>query len=284
MFFTDYATGYTGLAYDLTSSLTTRTPLASGPLQGIPTADGIAARQPVRAEKSRDFEAGFKGAFLDRRVTWNLTGFYEEFTGFQVQSRDEVTGLSELVSIGKVSSAGVESELALRPIPELTLSVNGSYDVAKMVDFPVAPCFGFQTVAQGCVNSAQNLSGKPLPNAPRWSGNLNGEYDLAVGRGYSAFVAVAYRWRSWVIYNLSQDPDSVQPSYGIFNLSTGLGTDHWKATLFVNNLFDKHYAINRGRGGAYNVSPAAPPFTDAVNWTPGRDSFRYEGIRFSVFY
>jgi iron complex outermembrane receptor protein len=87
-----------------------------------------------------------------------------------------------------------------------------------------------------------------------------------------------------VIYNLSQDPDSVQPSYGIFNLSTGLGADHWKATLFVNNLFDKNYAINRGRGGAYNVSPAAPPFTDAVNWTPGRDSFRYEGIRFSVFY
>ncbi|MFL6601701.1 MAG: TonB-dependent receptor [Steroidobacteraceae bacterium] len=284
MFFTDYATGYTGLAYDLTSSLTTRTPVASGPLRGIPTGDAIAARQPVRAERSRNYEVGFKGAFLDRRVTWNLTGFYEEFTGFQVQSRDEVTNLSELVSIGKVSSSGVESELAARPIPELTLSVNGAFDIAKMVDFPVAPCFGFQTAAQGCVNSAQNLSGKPLPNAPKWSGNLNGQYDRAIGTGYSAFLALAYRWRTRVGYNLTQDPDSFQPSYGIFNLSTGLAGEHWKATLFVNNLFDKHFAQNRGRGGAYNVSPAAPPYTDAINWTPGRDSFRYGGIRLSVSY
>jgi len=284
MFFTDYATGYTSLAYDLTSSLTTRTPLASGPLKGIPTGDAIAARQPVRAERSRNYEVGFKGAFLDHRVTWNLTGFYEEFTGFQVQSRDEVTNLSELVSIGKVSSSGVESELAARPIPELTLSVNGAFDIAKMVDFPVAPCFGFQTIAQGCVSGAQNLSGKPLPNAPKWSGNLNAQYDHAVGAGYSAFVGVAYRWRARVGYNLTQDPDSFQASYGIFNLSTGFAGEHWKATLFVNNLFDKHFAQNRGRGGAYNVSPAAPPYTDAINWTPARDSSRYEGLRLSFSY
>src|SRR6185312_8635096 len=205
-------------------------------------------------------------------------------TGFQVQSRDEVTNLSELVSIGKVSSSGVESELAARPIPELTLSVNGAFDIAKMVDFPVAPCFGFQTIAQGCVSGAQNLSGKPLPNAPKWSGNLDAQYDHAVGAGYSAFVGVAYRWRARVGYNLTQDPDSFQASYGIFNLSTGFAGEHWKATLFVNNLFDKHFAQNRGRGGAYNVSPAAPPYTDAINWTPGRDSSRYEGLRLSFSY
>lgn len=284
MLFADYATGYTGLAYDLTSTLTTRTPLANGPAKGLPTADVVAAQQPVRAEKSRNYEIGFKGKFFDHRMTWNLTGFFEELTGFQVQSRNELTTLSELVSIGKVRTTGVESELSARPIPNLTLSVNGAYDVATMVSFPVAPCFGFQTVAQGCVNGAQNLSGKPLPNAPKWSGNLNGEYDRDISGGYQAFVAVAYRWRSWVLYNLSQDPDSMQSAYGIFDLSGGVGSEHWKVTLFVNNLFDKRFAINRGRTGAFNTNPTGTPPLNALSWTPGRDSFRYEGLRLSFFY
>jgi iron complex outermembrane receptor protein len=284
MIFADTATGYKGLAYDLTSSLTTRTLVTSGPYTGIPTADSIAARQPIRPERSRDYEVGFKGAFLDYRATWNVTGFYEEFTGFQAQSRDEVTNVNELESIGKVTSTGVETEFALRPIAAVTVSANGSYDVAKMVDFPAGQCFTGQTVALGCVNSQQNLSGKPLPNAPKWSGNLNAEYDHPVAGNYSAFVALTYRWQSQVIFSLLQDPDSVQDAYGIFNLSTGLGGEHWKATLFVNNLFDTHYALNRGRAASYNISPYAAPFTDAITWTPARDSFRYEGARFSVFF
>jgi len=284
MVFADTATGYKGLAYDLTSSLTTRTPVTSGLLTGVPAADALAARQPIRPERSRAYEAGLKSEFLNHRVTWNLTGFYEEFTGFQAQSRDEVTGVNELESIGKVTSTGVETEFAARPIQELTLALNGSYDIAKMNDFPAGQCYNLQTAAQGCINSSQNLSGKPLPNAPHWSGNLNGEYDLPVAGGYTAFLAAAYRWQSRVIFSLIQDPDSAQDAYGIFNLSGGFGGDHWKATLFVNNLFDTHYALNRGRASSYNLSVVTPPYTDAITWTPARDSFRYEGLRFSVFY
>ena len=284
MVFADYATGYKGLAYDLTSSLTTRTLVTSGQYKGIPTADSIAAQQPIRPERSRDYEVGFKGAFLDHRATWNVTGFYEEFTGFQAQSRDPITNVNELESIGKVTSSGVETEFAIRPISAVTLSASGSYDVAKMNDFPMGQCFPFQTVAQGCVNSEQNLSGKSLPNAPKWSGNLNGEYDHPLAGNYTAFVALAYRWQSAVVFSLLQDPDSVQDAYGIFNLSTGLGGEHWKVTLFVDNLFDTHYALDKGASTSYNISPYAAPFTNAITWTPARDSFRYEGLKLSVFF
>ena len=284
MVFADYATGYKGLAYDLTSSLTTRTPLTSGPEAGIPIADAIAAKQPIAPERSRDYELGFKGAFLHHRVTWNLTGFYEVFTGFQAQTRDEVTGQNELESIGKVTSTGVETEFAARPLSQLTVSANGSYDVAKMVTFPSGPCYVGQTAALGCTNNLQPLSGKLLPNAPKWSGNINSQYDIPFGAGNSAFVALAYRWQSQVIFSLLQDPDSVQRAYGVFNLSTGVEGEHWKATLFVNNLFNDVYALNRGRSAAYNLNRTVVPYTDAINWTPARDSFRYEGIRFSVSY
>src|SRR5581483_3608735 len=162
-----------------------------------------------------------------------------------------------------------ETELALRPIQEVTLSASGSWDVAKMNDFPSATCFNGQTAALGCVNGQQSLSGKSLPNAPRWSGNLNGEYEHPLFGETSGFIALAYRWQSKVMFNLLQDPDSVQDAYGIFNLSTGLETDHWKITAFVNNLFDTHYALNKGRAASYNIAPyTAPYFRDAITWTP----------------
>ena len=284
MAFADYATGYKGLAYDLTSSLTTRTPLTSGPDTGIPIADAIAARQPIAPERSRDYEAGFKGAFLNHRVTWNVTGFYEVFTGFQAQTRDDATDQNELESIGRVTSTGVETEFAALPLSQLTLSANGSYDIAKMVTFPVAPCYVGETVAQGCVNNLQSLSGKLLPNAPKWSGNLNSQYDIPIGAERSVFVALAYHWQSQVIFNLTQDPDSVQKAYGVFNFSTGIQSEHWKVSAFVNNLFNDVYALTRGRSAAYNINQTVAPYTDAISWTPARDSFRYEGIRFSMTY
>jgi iron complex outermembrane receptor protein len=151
-----------------------------------------------------------------------------------------------------------------------------------MVTFPLGPCFTGQTVAQGCTNSLQNLSGRPLPNAPKWSANLNAEYARPISGHLSALVDVSYRWQSKVIYNLTQDPDSVQPAYGLFNLTAGLEAQNWKATIFVRNLFDRNYALTRGRSNSFNISPGAPPFTDAINWTPGRDSSRYFGGEVSV--
>jgi iron complex outermembrane receptor protein len=282
MVFADYASGYKGLAYDLTSTLTTRTLLTSGPLKGFPIADAIAARQPITPEKSKAYEIGMKSSFLERRVTWNITGFYEEFTGFQAQSRNDVTNQNQLQSIGEVTTSGVETEFSARPIPELTLTSSGAFDIAKIVSFPLGPCFTGQTVAQGCVNALQDLSGRPLPNAPKWSANLNAEYARPITGNVSALIDVAYRWQSQVTFNLNQDPDSVQSAYGLFNLTTGLEGKNWRATVFVRNLFDTHYALTRGRSAAYNISPGAAPFTDAISWTPGRDSVRYFGGEVSV--
>jgi iron complex outermembrane receptor protein len=279
MVFADFAQGFKGLAYDLTSTLALQTPIASGPNKGIPTGDVVAAHQPIPPEKSSDYEVGFKGEFFERRVTWNLTGFYEEFIGFQAQNRDTLTGQNVLESIGKVTSQGVESEFATRPVPELTLTLNGAFDIAKMVDFPTGPCYAGQTVALGCVNGTQNLNGKPLPNAPKGTIDANANYEIPLGGELSVFLDVGYRWQSQVIFALAQDPYSVQPSYGIFNFSSSLAAKHWKLTLFCSNVFDKQYAINRGTATQFNISPYAAPFTTATFWTPGRDAFRYGGIK-----
>jgi iron complex outermembrane receptor protein len=279
MVFGGYARGYKGLAYDLTSTLTTRSLLTSGPLKGIPIADAIAAKQPIPAETVNSYEIGFKSTFFDRRLTWNVTAFDEEFQGFQAQSRDEATNQNVLNSIGRVSSRGVEMELAA-VVGDFTLSGGGAYDRAVMEKFPNATCFPLQTVAQGCVGGQQDLSGKPLFNAPKWNFSTNGEYDVPVTfHNWKPFVTGSVRWQSQVVFNLLQDPDSVQKAYGLFDLAVGAQDEHWKLTVFCNNVFDKSYALTRGRTAAFNISQTANPPTDAINWTPARDSERYFGIR-----
>jgi iron complex outermembrane receptor protein len=279
MVFGGYARGYKGLAYDLTSTLTVRTPLASGPLKGVPVADAVAARQPVPAETVNSYEIGFKSSFFDRRLTWNVTAFDEEFQGFQAQSRDELTGQNLLNSIGRVTSRGVETELAA-VIGDFTLNGGGAYDRAVMERFPNATCFALQTAAQGCVGGQQDLSGKPLFNAPKWNFSVNGQYDAPVSfHDWHPFVSGSFRWQSQVVFNLLQDPDSVQKAYSLFDLALGSQNDHLKLTVFCNNVFDKRYALTRGRNGVFNISQTTNPPTDAINWTPARDSERYFGIR-----
>ncbi|HLZ77236.1 TonB-dependent receptor domain-containing protein [Phenylobacterium sp.] len=287
MTFATYSRGEKGMAYDLSSTLTIRALLAAGPLKGVPTADAVAARQPIPPETVDSFEMGFKSTFFDRRLTWNATAFDMIFHGFQAQSRDQITNQNVLNSIGKVTSKGVETELAARLNERLSVTGSAAYTDAVMNSFPNAGCFPAQTAAQGCINAVQDLSGKPLSNAPKWNINLNAQYEAPLawaGGGYVGFATAGYRWQSKVIFNLLQDPDSIQNAYGVANVSAGVRNDRWKLTAFVDNLFDQRYALTRGRDTQWNINQTAIPPTDAINWKPARDSFRYVGVRAAVTY
>ena len=272
MTFVTYSRGYKGLAYDLTSTLTTRNLVG-----GVPLADSIAANQPVPPETVDSYEIGFKGSFFAHRVIWNLTAFHMIFEGFQAQSRDQMLNQNLLNSIGKVTSEGVETEIAAR-FGNFTINGGGAYNRAIMEDFPNAGCFPRQTAAEGCVGGVQDLSGKPLFNVPKWNLNAHVQYDIPIGESaWNAFVTAGYRWQTEVVFNLLQDPDSVQGDYGIANLAAGLRSERWKLTGFVNNVFDQSYALTIGRSANINV----PAGGNAINWKPGRDSARYYGLRAS---
>ncbi len=295
MTFVTYSTGYKGMAYDLTSTLTVRSNVTlAGKCLNKPTADCVASNQPIQPETVDNFEFGFKSTLFDRHLTLNVTAFDEVFHGFQAQSRDEVTGQNLLNSIPKVSSKGVEMEFAGR---HGAFDFNGAltYNKAVMDDFPNSTCYSNQTAAEGClpvpnVTSArtQDLSGKPLFNAPEWNFNINTNYEKELSNNLTMFAGVTYRWQSQVTFSLLQDPDSIQKAYGIVNLSGGFAKDHWRVTLFCNNLFDKSYALTRGRSAAWNSAVPTGSTTSAgfvaVDWKPARDSARYTGVRVAVNY
>jgi len=287
MVFGSYDRGYKGAAYDLTSTYTTRSPVtAVGPDFGFPTADAVAAKQPIAPETVDAFQLGLKSTWFDQ-VTWNTTLFDETFHDFQAQSRDLLTNQNILNSIQRVTTRGVETELTANLTPDLTLSLDGAYDEAVMNDFPNASCFPLQTAALGCVNSQQNLSGKTLFDAPKWNLAANGEYDYPLDGGYNIAFASSWHWQSSEYHSLLQDPDSVQKSYGIWNISIGIGRDSWRLTAVCINVLDQNYSLAKGRDSHWNINPygASPgPVSDAINWEPGRDSERYFGAELSLHY
>ena len=287
MVFVDYARGYKGLAYDLTSGSTGGGKTSSGPFAGYPTSDVIAHAQPIAPERANAYELGFKGAFFERRVTWNATAFIENLYDYQTSRQNPITLLKELASVPEVSTRGLESELAARPFAGFTISGNGAYDLAQSNSYPQATCFSAQTTAQGCIGGFQDLTGKVLANAPRWSASLNANYEFALNADYNGFVDSSLRWQSMVNTSTILDPNAVQSSYGIVNLSGGVAAEKWRFTLFADNLFDQHYAINRGSQSLINVNPyggKAGPYVNATNWIPARDSSRYVGVKFDVNY
>ena len=205
------------------------------------------------AETVDSYEIGFKSAFFDHRLIWNLTAFYMVFEGFQAQSRDQVLNQNLLNSIGEVTSRGVETEFAAL-FGNFSINAGGAYNKAIMEDFPNAGCFPRQTAAEGCVGNVQDLSGKPLFNAPEWNFNVNAQYEFPLGETLSGFVNAGYRWQSDVIFNLLQDPDSVQDAYGVANISGGSRTEQWKLTAFVNNVLRRGLRADQGSRCAHQHS------------------------------
>jgi iron complex outermembrane recepter protein len=282
--YASYSTGYKGRAYDLTSSLTTRARLTSGPYAGLPIADAIAAQQPVDSETVGSYEVGLRAVSPDRHLSLNLTAYQERFSGFQAQSRDDATGLNVLNSIGGMRAEGIESEFSARLDDRLTLGGAVAYSRAIMTDFDSAACYFGQSVAQGCVGGRQDLSGKTLFNAPRWSLTLNTVYRKPLAGDRLLELNAGYRWRSSVVYSLLQDPASIEPAYGVLDVSAGLSGEGWRVTGFVDNLLDQRFGVTRGRDTQWNLVGADGQPAMATHWKPARDSGRHLGLRLAVDY
>ncbi len=86
-----------------------------------------------------------------------------------------------------------------------------------------------------------------------------------------------YSYQTTVNYGLNQDPQTVQTSYGILNLSAGIRdtSGHYEVTVFVNNVTDQRYYahIFNSTGNYNNVL--------ATQSLPPRDFSRYAGIKAS---
>jgi iron complex outermembrane recepter protein len=211
MAYATYSRGHKGKAFDLTSSFDT---------------PDSPARNAVNPEKSDSFEIGLKGSGFDHRLRFSAALFSTKYNDFQAQSVLPGAGGSSgffLTNVGSVRTRGVELEWLAKPVDDFSINGSATYDDAKILSFPKAACYSFQTAAGGCINGTQDLSGKKLANAPKWKINIGADLKVPLrNMPFDGFVNVNYTWQSSTNFSLSQDPATFQKGYGILNATVGV--------------------------------------------------------------
>lgn len=267
MLYASVTTGYKGGAYQVS---------------GVEDQDE--AKDPIDPETSVSYEIGAKTSLLDRRLQFNATAFFTTYDDYQGQSVEfENNELrSTLTNVGELETKGVEVDAVALVGEHLTLTLSAAWVDATIEDYPGAQCYPLQTQEQGCEEPVagvrvQDLSGEDLNNSPDWKFALGGQYDVPLpSLPFDGFVTASYTWQDEVNFSLSNNPATVQDSYGVANLSLGIterDNNRYSVSLFVNNVFDEEYAA-----GIADVSTIYGDVRTLLHILP-RSSERYAGVR-----
>ena len=200
-------------------------------------------------------------------MSGSLAGYITKFDNFQANFSDTLNGatITKLINAGKVSTRGIEGDLAARPIDDLSLSFAFARTRARVDRFTCPPS------STGCVN----IDGQPLPFSQKWKLHGEGTYTIPLTDRYGIELNTDYTWKSKTQYQLDERPDTVQPGYGIWNASVALigkGDLPFAVRFLVKNIADKNYSsylLASGAGGGL------------ARFVP-RDASRYFGVNVST--
>jgi len=203
----------------------------------------------IKPEVVNNIELGAKGIFLSQRleITGNL--FWANIDNYQTTVRDRVLVASYLATAKSARTRGAEVEVRWAVLDGLHLDTAVAYDDATYTSFGNAPCgTEWTSIATSC-----DLTGKPISGAPRWSGDVRGEYVRRLTGSLLGDGGIEYTFRSSSYYTSDDSAYSLINGYGLVNLHVSVGStsDRWQVSLWVRNAFDKEYFASLSVGGVF---------------------------------
>ncbi|MEM1384562.1 MAG: TonB-dependent receptor [Pseudomonadota bacterium] len=230
------------LSYDWTDDLSTYATVATGYRGGgfnPPTS--LIPGAPFDEENAISYEVGMKSTWLDGQLLVNAAGFFTDYDNIQVLTPG-VLGNATITNAAEARSFGGELTIASEPISGLTLGVTYGYANAEFTDFRES-VFG-------------DLTGETLPNAPRNTFSLVGEYSHPVfGDFADAFFRAEYNYQTSTTFTLNPAQVPID-AYGILNLRGGIRADRFDVELFIENATNTRYATSTGILGVAGPFPA----------------------------
>lgn len=240
-------------------------------------------------ESVKGHEAGAKALLLSNRLRLNANAYRYEYSDLQIDFFDARRLNLQTTNAGSAVVKGMEMAAEYLPpaLSGLKLSGSAQYNVARYKRY-IAPCYGGQTQAQGCVPTGaagalrQDLAGKPTANAPRWTAALGADYSRTLMPELMVGLSLRVRYSSAYAVSPFGQPLAVQPSYVNYDASLRLAAadEQWQLALIGKNLSNNFVATSAfdqsGTGtaaGGQTGSPAnqfglfAPPRTVAVELT-----------------
>ena len=217
---------------------------------GLNTSILPAAVNPViKPEVVNNIELGVKGSFLNQRLEINGDLFWANIDNYQTTVRDRVLVASYLATAKSARTRGAEIEVRWAVLDGLHVDTAIAYDEATYTSFQSAPCgTEWAGIATSC-----DLTDKPISAAPRWSGDVRGEYARALTGNLQGRGGIEYTFRSSSYYSSDDSAYSLINGYGLVNLHVSVGSisDRWQLSLWARNVFDKEYIASLSVGGAF---------------------------------
>ncbi len=221
-------------------------------------------------ERARGFEGGIKTTLADRQLRLNLGLYSYKYKDLQVDFfNSPIFAFQTLTADARTKGAELEFEFAPRAVEGLNIHGSINYNKASYTNFPQAPCYAGQSQAEGCNivlpggGVRQNLNGKTLSVAPKWTGTLGASYDHAIGNGLMFGINADVRYSSSYLASGFGNPDSRQSKYATLDAGIRVGSEdeRWQVAVIGKNLTNRFYVTGvvdgPSTGGASGgVTPA----------------------------
>ncbi len=271
LLYASYARGYKagGFNVDRVECAVGTTGCASGSAAVITPITNTAFAQ----ETNNAFEVGEKATLFDRKLLFNVTGFYQRYTGFQLNT---FNGLVFVVdSVPHVVSKGADVDFVWFTSSRLTFQGGATYADTR---YDLTPAQLADLVAR---TGFQGQRKSRLSLAPLWSASLSGTYTQPLGDSYKARLNVGAKYSSDYNTGSDLDPGKLQKAYTLMNarLAFGPKNDRWAIEAWVENMLDTNYKQVAFDSGFQNVPSNATGVLDAFLGAPrtfgGTLRFRY---------
>jgi iron complex outermembrane receptor protein len=214
------------------------------------------------SENTMSYEAGIKTVLFDRKVRFNLTGYFFKTKDLQLSAVGGTTNANLLLNADAVKGSGFEAELEARLVQGLTLTSGVSYNKTKIhdSDLTVAACgavrvdtppnWSLCTILDPIVvpavpfsSAIVNIDGNSLPQAPKWTVNWTAGYEHPVGPG-SVYVFTDWYYRSKVDFFLYKSVEFSDDKLLEGGIRVGYKTDRYDIALFGRNITNDESAVS----------------------------------------
>jgi iron complex outermembrane receptor protein len=225
--------------YQLSQEVSVYARVATGYRPG--GANGITAPSPTYgSDRVINYEGGFKGSMMGGRLSFDIDGFYIDWTKIQLQVQNQTTGITYTANAGKASSRGVEGSLSYAFSRAFSIGGSATYIVAHL--------------DRGLPAGQYGVAGAPLPFAPKWKIAATADYKTELSPGIGFFAGGSVFYVSQVSGNFRATAAALRavlPGYATVDGRIGLTRDKWTLALVAKNIFDK-----RGYDGVTNLTSA----------------------------
>jgi outer membrane receptor protein involved in Fe transport len=196
------------------------------------------------ADKTNNFELGYKSSLFDGRLSIDAALFHVDWTNIQLLEVVDGNGVNG--NGGKARSQGLEWAIGYVPVHGLTLQWTAAYTDAKLTtDAP----------------AVHGVTGDLLPYAPKWGTSIDGEYVAPAWADWKYFAGATWSYVGTRSTDFGSDFTQMLqvslPSYNTIGTRIGLNNDRWRWTLYTKNLNDSRGITAYTSGGAPGLNGTA---------------------------